>query len=72
MHLNALKFLDPPALLNLTLEAVQFNGSLISADIGLRHPFLGLTNFPVLMSAEFLFPTDRFRVSTIRTSRYDR
>ena len=46
MHLNALPFLEPPALLNLTLEDLQFIGSTeIIADIGLRHPFLGLTEF---------------------------
>ena len=45
MHLNALPFLEPPALVNLTLESVQFNGNIIEADIGLRHPFLGLNEF---------------------------
>jgi len=45
MHLNALVFLEPPPLLNLTLESLKFNGNIIDADIGLRHPFLGLTEF---------------------------
>ena len=45
MHLNALPFLEPPALVNLTLESIEFNGNIITADIGLRHPFLGLTEF---------------------------
>jgi len=45
MHLNALVFLEPPPLLNLTLESLEFNGNIIDADIGLRHPFLGLTEF---------------------------
>ena len=45
MHLNALPFLEPPPLLNLTLETLEFNGNIIEADIGLRHPFLGLTEF---------------------------
>ncbi len=45
MHLNALPFLEPPPLLNLTLESLEFNGNIIDADIGLRHPFLGLTEF---------------------------
>ena len=45
MHLNALVFLEPPPLVNLTLESLQFNGDIIEADIGLRHPFLGLTEF---------------------------
>ncbi len=44
-HLNALKFLEPPPYLNLTLEYLEFNGDNIIADIGLRHPFLGLTKF---------------------------
>ena len=44
-HLNALPFLEPPPLLNLSLESLQFNGDIIEADIGLRHPFLGLTEF---------------------------
>ena len=45
MHLNALPFLEPPALVNLTLESLQFNGNVIEADIGLRHPFIGLNEF---------------------------
>ena len=45
MHLNALPFLEPPPLVNLTLESLMFNGNIIDADIGLRHPFLGLTEF---------------------------
>ncbi len=44
-HINALPFLEPPPLANLTLESLQFNGNIIEADIGLRHPFLGLTEF---------------------------
>ena len=44
-HLNALPFLEPPPLLYLTLETLQFNGNIIDADIGLRHPFLGLNEF---------------------------
>ncbi len=44
-HLNALVFLEPPALVYLSLETLQFNGNLIDADIGLRHPFLGLNEF---------------------------
>ncbi len=44
-HLNALPFLEPPPLVNLTLESVQFNGNIVEADIGLRHPFLGLDEF---------------------------
>ena len=44
-HLNALPFLEPPPLVNLTLESLKFTGNIIDADIGLRHPFLGLTEF---------------------------
>ena len=45
LHLNALTFLEPPVLVNLTLDSLEFNGNIIEADIGLRHPFLGLTEF---------------------------
>ncbi len=44
-HLNALPFLEPPPFVNLTLESLEFNGDIIETDIGLRHPFLGLTEF---------------------------
>jgi len=44
-HLNALVFLEPPPLVNLTLESLKFTGNIIDADIGLKHPFLGLTEF---------------------------
>jgi hypothetical protein len=40
-----LPFLEPPPFVNLTLDSLEFNGNLIEADIGLRHPFLGLTEF---------------------------
>ena len=36
---------NPPPLENLTLESLAFNGNMVEADIGLRHPFLGLTEF---------------------------
>ena len=45
MHVNVLPFLEPPPLTMLTLESLEFNGNIIEADIGLRHPFLGLTEF---------------------------
>jgi hypothetical protein len=45
LHLNVMPFLEGPPLVYLTLETLQFNGNLIEADIGLRHPFLGLTEF---------------------------
>lgn len=44
-HINALPFLEPPPFVNLSLESLEFNGDMIEADIGLRHPFLGLTEF---------------------------
>lgn len=46
MHLNALTFLEPPPLVNLTLESpLQFTGNILDVDIGLRHPYLGLKEF---------------------------
>jgi hypothetical protein len=45
MHVNVLPFLEPPPLVNMTLESLQFNGDIIEVDIGLRHPFLGLAQF---------------------------
>ena len=45
MHVNVIVFLEPPPLLHLTLESLEFNGNIIEADIGLRHPFLGLNEF---------------------------
>lgn len=45
MHVNVLPFLEPPPLTYLTLESLEFDGSIIEADIGLRHPFLGLHEF---------------------------
>ena len=54
MHLNAIVFLEPPPLKLLTLEYLEFNGNLVTADIGLKHPFLGL-NSPVSMYAAYSF-----------------
>jgi len=45
LHLNALHFLEPPPLLNLTVEKLKINGNIIDADIGLRHPFTGMDQF---------------------------
>ncbi len=46
LHLNAMKFLEPPALLYLTLESAPvFSGGVLDIDIGIRHPFLGLTQY---------------------------
>ncbi len=44
-HLNALPFLEPPVFVNLSLESLDFQGNTVIADIGLRHPFLGLNEF---------------------------
>ena len=44
-HINALPFLEPPPNSLLTLEDVYFNGNVIEVDIGIRHPFMGLTQF---------------------------
>ncbi len=39
-HLNVQPFLEPPPLVNLTLESLDFpDYYTIDADIGLRHPF---------------------------------
>ena len=44
LHLNALKFLEPPPYLYLTLEGPpKFNGNILDVDIGLRHPFYGMS-----------------------------
>ena len=45
MHVNVLPFLEPPPLLHLSLDYLEFDGNLIDAHIGLRHPFLGLVEF---------------------------
>jgi len=45
MHINALPFLEPPVLVNVTLESLKFDGNIVEADIGIRHPFLGLSEF---------------------------
>jgi hypothetical protein len=45
LHLNALHFLEPPPLTYLTVESVKFNGNILDANIGLKHPFLGLAQF---------------------------
>ena len=45
-HLNALKFLEPPAGMYLTLESPpHYTGKILDIDIGLRHPFLGAPQF---------------------------
>jgi len=44
-HLNALPFLESPTFFYLSLESLEFNGDIIETDIGIRHPFLGLTEF---------------------------
>ncbi len=45
IHLNALKFVNEPAYVYLTVESLEFSGNIIDTDIGLRHPFLGLNQF---------------------------
>jgi hypothetical protein len=45
MHLNALRFLEPPPNLYLTVEKLKFLGNKIECDVGLRHPFLGLIQY---------------------------
>ena len=45
MHLNALRFLEPPPMAYLTVENIEFNANIIEVDVGLRHPFLGLNQF---------------------------
>ncbi len=46
LHLNALKFLEPPANLYLTLESPpHYTGNVLTIDIGLRHPFLGMNTY---------------------------
>lgn len=45
MHVNVLPFLEPPPLLHLSLDYLEFDGNLVDAHIGLRHPFLGLVEF---------------------------
>jgi hypothetical protein len=45
IHLNVLPFLEPPPLVHLSLESLEFNGDIVDVEIGLRHPFIGLTEF---------------------------
>ncbi len=46
LHLNALKFLEPPPNLFLTLEGpVHVSGNILDVNIGLRNPYLGLLQF---------------------------
>ena len=46
LHLNTLPFLEPPPFLYLSIESeLEFNGSQLDVDVGLRHPFLGLNEF---------------------------
>ena len=46
LHLNALKFLEPPPLVKLTIEGKpKFVGNMLDVDIGLRNPYLALTEY---------------------------
>ncbi len=45
IHLNALKFLEPPPGVFLSVENIHFGGNVIDVDVSLRHPFLGLSEY---------------------------
>lgn len=45
IHLNALKFVNTPPYVYLTIESLGFSGNIVDVDIGLRHSFLGLNQF---------------------------
>ena len=45
LHLNALRFLEPPPPVYMFLNNFQFDGQTIEVDIELRHPFPGLNQF---------------------------
>jgi hypothetical protein len=40
-----LPFLEPPILVNLTIDYLEFNGNLVDAWLGLKHPFKGADQF---------------------------
>ncbi len=45
-HLNVLVFLEPPPLVNLTIEGpIEFNGNILEVDIGLLNPYLDQDEF---------------------------
>ena len=46
LHLNALRLLEPPTLVNLTIEGKpKFDGNILDVDIGLRNPYLLLNQY---------------------------
>jgi len=45
IHLNALKFLEPPPYLYLTIDGISVEGNIVKVLLGLRHPFLALDQF---------------------------
>ncbi len=44
-HLNALRFLEPPSNVLLTVENISFFGSTVECDVGLTNPFFGLDRY---------------------------
>jgi hypothetical protein len=45
MHLNALKFLEPPPFVYITVQNIHFGTGFVDCDVKLRHPFLGQKQF---------------------------
>jgi hypothetical protein len=45
IHLNAIKFLEPPPGVYLSVGNIHFSGNILDVDVSLRHPFLGLTEY---------------------------
>ena len=45
MNLNALKLLEPPPQVYLTVKNIKFAGNVVDCDISLRHPFIGLVQY---------------------------
>ncbi len=45
LHLNTLPFLEDPPNIYISIESLEFVGDILEADIGLTHPFFGLTQF---------------------------
>ena len=48
MHVNVLPFLEPPPMVNLTLESEPIFDPIyntVEVEVGLKHPFEGLTEF---------------------------
>ncbi|HDS30846.1 MAG TPA: hypothetical protein ENN67_07385 [Firmicutes bacterium] len=45
MHLNALKFLEPPFGIYVTPYGINFSDTTVECDVALTHPFMGLDQF---------------------------